>query len=244
MSGTKPWLNFYTSDWRAEITLKQVSREARSLWIDILCLIHDAGDGRLHFEGKNPTEKELAAALGDNPRTIRKLLRELENANVFSRDQEQFIVSRRIIRDLTKAERDTKNGRTGGNPSLLNKSLHEMGVNPPVKAQKPEARGQKPEEEREGVTADAGGYAFAGTTIRLNQGDLDRWTDAFPGLSLKSELWALDEWAGSQKLKGKSWFNAVAGALAKKQRAYNERVTAAAARRDQGGDAKPRSNRI
>lgn len=240
---SKPWLKFFTADWRSEITLRCVSRSARSLWIDLLCLIHEGGDGRLHFNGQNPTDRELAAVLGDNPRTIRKLLSELETAEVFSRNQEDFIVSRRVIRDLQKAERDTENGRTGGNPSLKNNGIAEGGVNPQDKAHIPEARGYILEEEKEeDLTADAvpAKYAFEGKTIKLNQKNFERWVEAHPSLSLMSELFALDEWAGLQKAAGKSWFNAVAGALAKKQRDINERIGMAKANREAGGGARSR----
>lgn len=145
---SKPWLKFYPGDWQSEVTLKRVSRAARSLWLDILCLIHQGGDGRLQFNGDNPTERDLSAVLGDDPRTIRKLLAELENAGVFSRDEQNFITSRRILRDNFKAEQDKNNGKLGGNPSLINNDLGGMGVNPEVKAQKLEARNQKLEEEK------------------------------------------------------------------------------------------------
>lgn len=137
---SKPWLKFYPGDWQSEVTLKRVSRAARSLWLDILCLIHQGGDGRLQFNGDNPTERDLSAVLGDDPRTIRKLLAELESAGVFSRDGQNFITSRRILRDNIKAEQDKNNGKLGGNPSLKNNDLGENGVNPEVKAQKLEAR--------------------------------------------------------------------------------------------------------
>ncbi|MFC0282418.1 hypothetical protein ACFFJB_02095 [Camelimonas abortus] len=140
---SKPWLKFYPADWQSEVTLKRVSRAARSLWIDIICLIHQGGDGRLHFNGQNPTERDLAAVLGDDPRTIRRLMRELEDAGVFTRNDENFVTSRRILRDNFKAERDKNNGKLGGNPALKNNGLAERGLTPGLKprSQKPEARG-------------------------------------------------------------------------------------------------------
>lgn len=138
-----PWMKFYPGDWQSEITLKRVSRAARSLWLDIICLIHQGGDHRLHFNGENPTDRDLAAVLGDDVRTIRKLLSELEKAGVFSRNEETFIISRRILHDKVKAERDKINGKLGGNPALKNKGLGGSGVNPEDKAQRLEARGQR-----------------------------------------------------------------------------------------------------
>lgn len=142
----KPWMKFYPSDWQSEVTLKRVSRAARSLWLDILLLIHQGGDHRLHINGDCPTDRDLAAILGDDPRTVRKLIAELESAGVFSRDDQNFITSRRILHDNLKAEKDRNNGQLGGNPSLKNKGLRENGVNPQVKAQNPYTRSQIPEE--------------------------------------------------------------------------------------------------
>ena len=139
-----PFIKFYPTDWRSEPRLKVVSRAARSLWLDMICLIHEGGEGRLHIDGRKPTDKELAAILGDNPRTFRKLQKELEDAGVFDRDKDGFVCSRRIIRDRIKAERDRKNGRKGGNPWLKTAKNSVEGVNPQDKAifQKPEARGR------------------------------------------------------------------------------------------------------
>jgi hypothetical protein len=141
-----PWIKFYPTDWLAESKLKTISRAARSLWFDMLCLMHQTGNGRLEINGRPMTEKELAQILGDNPRTIKTLLSEIELAGVSSRIEGDFIASRRLIQDRIKAELDTLNGRMGGNPSLQNNSLDKNGVNPEVKAQKPEARSQKPED--------------------------------------------------------------------------------------------------
>jgi hypothetical protein len=72
-------------------------------------------------------------------------------------------------------------------------------------------------------------YAFAANTIKLTEKHFNDWKRAFPRLSLEAELWSLDEWAGKQ---GKNWFNAVAGALAKKERTAVDRVNAAKVARE------------
>lgn len=143
------FMKFYPADWRSEPTLRLVSRAARSLWIDMLGLMHDAGSYRLERSGRPMTERELCDILGDNPRTIRMLLGELERAGVFDRDEAEFIVSRRLKRDRIQAELAANWGRTGGNPAL-NSSAYEDGGLTPI----PEARSQKPEKkEEEGARA-------------------------------------------------------------------------------------------
>ncbi len=56
--------------------------------------------------------------------------------------------------------------------------------------------------------------AFEAGIIRLDAGNLEKWRQAFPNLSLESELIGLAAWAAQQT----NWFIAVSGALAKKQR--------------------------
>jgi len=115
------------------------SRAARSLWVDLIGLMHDAEPyGHLLINGKPPTTKQLAAILGDSEKELKNLLVELENAGVFSKTEDGVITSRRMVRDEKKALEDAKNGKRGGNPWVKG------GVNPRDnggdKAQTPDAR--------------------------------------------------------------------------------------------------------
>lgn len=130
---SSPWLKFYPTDWRADPALRMCSLAARGLWMEMLCIMHEAEPyGSLRVNGRPVTEKQLSALAGGE---VGDLLCELEDAGVFSRDDDGTVYSRRMQRDAEKAARDKANGKGGGNPSL------KRGVNPPDKAQKPEARG-------------------------------------------------------------------------------------------------------
>jgi hypothetical protein len=61
-------------------------------------------------------------------------------------------------------------------------------------------------------------YAFESGVIRLTEKDFSRWQTSFSHLDVPAELEALAGWAEQQI----SWFNAVAGALAKRNRAAKE----------------------
>ncbi|MBP2232522.1 hypothetical protein J2847_005851 [Azospirillum agricola] len=142
-----PWLKWYPADWRQEITLRTCSRAARSLWLDMLGLMHESAvRGHLLINGVAPDVMTLADALGDSPRDIRRWLDELELKGVFSRLEDGTIISRRMVRDTAKAARDKANGKTGGNPKLKASDNPEgpkgdkEGVNPQDKAHMPEAR--------------------------------------------------------------------------------------------------------
>lgn len=142
----QPWLKFYPPDWRADPALRVCSLAARGLWMDMLCIMHEAEPrGYLKLNGFAVTPDQLAALVGASAKDILKCMVELERAGVFSRDN-GIIFSRRMVRDTKKAAEDKANGKGGGNPGL--KPTPVRGVNPPVKpedngsdkAQKLEAR--------------------------------------------------------------------------------------------------------
>lgn len=162
----QPWMKFYPSDWRSEPRLRLVSRAARSLWLDMMGLMHEAEPyGHLIVGGQSLNAKSLASMFGDRENETKKLLKELENSGVFSRKDDGTIYSRRMERDRAKSNQDKENGGKGGNPRL--KASDNGGVNPQDKAQKPEARGQRPEA---AVIADAHKAGEASEQItRLNR---------------------------------------------------------------------------
>ena len=146
----QPWLKFYPSDWRADPALRMCSLAARGLWIEMLCLMHEARPfGFLLVNGRPVTAARLANLVGAGVAEVEGFLVELEEAGVFSRDADGALYSRRMRRDEERAAANRVNGRAGGNPSL--KAGVNPGVNPPVKtgvkAQKPESKIQTPDPE-------------------------------------------------------------------------------------------------
>ena len=144
----QPWMKFFPPDWRGDITLGPCSLAARGLWMEMLCIMHEAKPrGSLVKDGEPYTPRRLAAVARAPVKEVERLLAELEAEGVFSRDPEGTIFSRRMRRDIEKAATDRRNGGLGGNPKL--KGRHKGGVNPPDngqdKAQKPEARSQIPD---------------------------------------------------------------------------------------------------
>lgn len=77
----------------------------------------------------------------------------------------------------------------------------------------------KKEDAPDGASSSAKAYAFESGVIRLNERDFELWKASFANLDVGAELLAMTEWAGQQR----SWFNAVKGALAKKNREAKER---------------------
>lgn len=101
------------------------SYAARGLWADLLGLMHEAEPyGHLLINGIAPNAKQIAGLLGGSEKEVKMLLSELRTAGVYSEADNGVIVSRRMIRDHEKRERDKANGKSGGNPALKG------GVNP------------------------------------------------------------------------------------------------------------------
>ena len=124
-----PWFKFFPANWRADPALRMCSIAARGLWMEMICVMHEAVPrGSLIVNGSVVNERQVAALAGVTIKETVVLLSELETAGVFSRDANGTIFSRRMRRDDEKAERDKANGRTGGNPHL-------KGVNPPLNGQ-------------------------------------------------------------------------------------------------------------
>jgi hypothetical protein len=151
-------MKFYPSDWRADPALRVCSLAARGLWVEMLCIMHEATPrGYLTIKGRDVTEAQLATLSGTPLEEITNLIGELETMGVFSRDGKGCIYSRRILRDEKKSKTAQKNGKNGGNPKLSSNgkqkktpSSDNLQDNTTFKGQdktqKPEARSQKPEE--------------------------------------------------------------------------------------------------
>jgi hypothetical protein len=167
------------------------SRAARSLWVDLIGLMHDAEPyGHLLINGKAPTTKQLAAILGDSEKELKNLLVELESAGVFSKTEAGVITSRRMVRDEEKAREDANNGRRGGNPWVKG------GVNPSDnggdKAQTLDARRHDLKPNNRALSR--GRRAAAQTQAAAQPATPSDWADEIPQWSdFKSKL-SVSEW--------------------------------------------------
>lgn len=125
----RPYMKFFTSDWRSDPRLRMCSIAARGLWLEMICIMHEAEPyGHLLVAGQVVTVKQLATLAGVPLNETSKLLGELERSGVYSVEQD-VILSRRMVRDKAKADKDRENGKGGGNPKLT--AADKPGVNPP-----------------------------------------------------------------------------------------------------------------
>jgi hypothetical protein len=116
----RPSFQFYPGDWLKDPNLRMCSLAARGLWTDMLCFMHQGTPyGYLKVGNKVILPDNLARMVGTTIDETNSLLRELEDAEVFSRDEEGCIFSRRLIRDEEIRQARAAGGVKGGNPALM-----------------------------------------------------------------------------------------------------------------------------
>ncbi len=104
-----PWMKFYPRDWRGDQALRAVSIAARGLWMEMLCIMHEATPyGHLVLGAHAVSNDALARMSGLGANEVSALLIELESAGVFSRTRKHVIYSRRMVSDRNRAEKGRK----------------------------------------------------------------------------------------------------------------------------------------
>jgi len=118
--GKIPSLQFYPGDWLKDPAVRSVSFEARGLWIDMLCLMHES-DRRgflQHATGKPVTAEQLARMTGCSTDDVSRLLQELYNSGVYSCTDHGVIFNRRMAKDERFRVSRVENGKKGGRPKI------------------------------------------------------------------------------------------------------------------------------
>ncbi len=146
----QPWMKFYPADWRADTALRLCDPISRYVWLEMIGIMHSAEPyGHLIMNGKAITAEAISRLIDVPVKTVNQAIKELGRNGVFSVTDEGIIFSRRMVRDEFRATSNRVNGARGGNPTLKNQHVSTRSVNPPdkgeVKAQKPEARSQIPD---------------------------------------------------------------------------------------------------
>lgn len=138
----QPWMKFYPRDWRGDQALRVVSLAARGLWMEMLCIMHEASPrGHLLIGAKPVTDDVLARTVGTGTAEVQALLVELRDAGVFDRSRNGVILSRRMIAD----ERRSVEGRRAKVEALektRGNSRPSRGAARDPTTQKPEGRGK------------------------------------------------------------------------------------------------------
>jgi hypothetical protein len=116
-----PSLQFYPADWRKDPGIQALSRHDRSVWFDILCIMHESDErGVLLLAGKPIPDEVLARMLNLDNQTFNQTLCAILTYGVASRRQDDgALISRRMVRDEKLIQTRRNAGKQGGNPVLL-----------------------------------------------------------------------------------------------------------------------------
>jgi uncharacterized phage protein (TIGR02220 family) len=125
----RPSFQFYPGDWLRDTSLRCCSPLARSLWIDMICYMHQGTPyGHLKVNDKVILPVNLAGMVGMQQEVVLDLLAELRDAGVFSETPEGVIYSRRMVKDESLRQIRAAGGIKGGNPAL--KDNHKVNLAP------------------------------------------------------------------------------------------------------------------
>lgn len=108
----QPFLKAYAQSWFGDTALRTCSIAARGLWWEMCLLMHDQGDpyGHLAAKGESMPDADVAAICAVPLRDYRKLLKELEQRDVFSRRANGTIYSRKLVRDGKRRDKAAADG--------------------------------------------------------------------------------------------------------------------------------------
>ena len=152
----RPSFQFYPGDWLNDARLRMVSVGARGLWIEMICLMHQGSEyGYLKVGGKVILNSNLARMCGATLQEVEGWIGELEQVEVFSRDAEGCIYSRRMIRDEQVRQARASGGKLGGNPALKGKNKVNLNRNlsPTPSSSSSSSSSKEKEKEKENAKA-------------------------------------------------------------------------------------------
>lgn len=102
-------MKFYPRDWRGDQALRAVSLAARGLWIECLCIMHEAKPyGHLVLNGSPVDGGTLARMTGITVDEATAFLAELRQAGVLSVTGKGVVFSRRMTKDHARAQKGRK----------------------------------------------------------------------------------------------------------------------------------------
>ncbi|MEE2527390.1 hypothetical protein V0U79_13570 [Hyphobacterium sp. HN65] len=125
-----PWFKFNAADWLSQPIYRRLTLEERGVLIDLWSLASQ-GEPRGHLtSGGSPIiGDDLCHLMRINQDTLLPLLAELEKRGHLARKNGIWKCPT-IIKEEARRQKYIKNGRLGGNPSLLKRTKNPTSLNP------------------------------------------------------------------------------------------------------------------
>lgn len=138
----RPWMKFYPRDWRGDQALRLVSLSARGLWMEMLCVMHEASPyGHLLVAGQPVSDAALARSVGAHVGEVQALLVELRAAGVFRQTRGGVVYSKRMTDDYKRSIEGRKAKLEAIEEAKKNPRPSRYPKRPPT-TQRPESRGK------------------------------------------------------------------------------------------------------
>lgn len=120
-----PAFQFYPSDWRNDPAVMSLCRHDRSVWMDIICIMHDSPERGVLLlpNGRPMSDEELIRNLGLPSGQGRKSIAAILDTGTASRREDGALVNRRMVRDEHLRQVRKACGGLGGNPNLVNQKV-------------------------------------------------------------------------------------------------------------------------
>jgi hypothetical protein len=123
----RPAMQLYIGDWKKDPNVRACSIAARGLWFEMICAMFECEPrGYMLVGSKQATVPQIAKMSGCDVAETESLLKELEDARVFSRTDDGTIYSRRMVRDEQLRSKRQECGKMGGNPNLVNQMVNHV----------------------------------------------------------------------------------------------------------------------
>lgn len=120
----RPAFQFYPGDWQRDAALRACSVGARGLWIEMMCVMHQADPyGYLVLNGKPIEAGQLARMVGATEKEVTRWMAELLSAGV-PRVDDTGVFSKRMVKDEHLRNVRGSGGILGGNPALVGSKVN------------------------------------------------------------------------------------------------------------------------
>ena len=138
-------LPFDVIKWETDELVKMLTREEKSIWFDMICMMWKSKDqGYLVLNGKPMEFADIEASLGLLNQTESKTLAKFDRIGLFKRREDGAIYSPGLLKEIDISEKRSISGKKGGNPALIGNLLNQIPSKPEANIQpKPKQKGKQ-----------------------------------------------------------------------------------------------------